>query len=141
MTVSILECSKCHSRFNYEWSWGASPSSIKRGDRAIFKCPVCKELDDFNLANRGRDPTLQTYNDLQVGIGGRLWGILLGPFLVLAAAGVIFSITLAGSPYFLLFTLPIVGGVAWVIVMVYLLKKRVAARQPDSVSPHSWLSK
>ena len=139
MTVSMLECAKCHSRFNYEWSWGASPSSIKRGNRAIFKCPICKELSDFNLENRGRDPTLPTYNDLQVGIGGRLWGLLLGPFFAFAVIGVILSITLVGSPYFLLFPIPIVGGIAWVVTIVYFLKKRVSTRQPNPMGPHDSL--
>jgi len=136
MTVSVLECPKCHSRFNFEWSWGASPSSIKRGKRAIFKCPICKELSDFNLENIGRDPALPTYSDLQVGIGGKLWGILLGPFLVLVATGVILSITLAGSSYFLLFPVPIVAGIAWVVANVYVLKKRVTTQHPDLASPH-----
>jgi len=128
MTVSILECPKCHTRFNYEFSWGASSSSIKRGDRAIFKCPVCKELSDFGLENEGRDPTLPTYNDLQVGIGGRLWGLLLGPCLGLIALGVILSTTPAGSSYFLLFPVPILGGIAWVVGVVYFLKKRVSTQ-------------
>ena len=140
MTVTILECSKCHGRFNYEFSWGASPSSIKRGNRAIFKCPICRELNDFDLESKGRDPTLPTFNDLQVGIGGRLWGLLLGPFLVLAAIGVVLSITLAGSPSFLLFPVPIVGGIVWVLATVYFMKRRVSTRQSNSVSPHSNIS-
>jgi len=135
MTVSILECPKCHSRFNYEFSWGASASSIKRGDRAIFKCPICKELNDFDLGNEGRDLTLPTFNDLQVGIGRRIWGLLLGPFLGLMVISVTLSITLAGSPYFLLFPVPIIGGIAWAVGIVYFLKKRVSTRQPNPVSP------
>ena len=121
-----MECSKCHNRFNYEWSWGASPSSIKYGNRAIFKCPICKEFNSFNLANRGRDPTLPTYNDLQVGIGGRTWGLLLGPFIGLIAIGVALAITLAASPYSQLFLVPILGGFAWLVAYVYYLNKRLS---------------
>jgi hypothetical protein len=126
MTVSILECSKCHNKFNYEWSWGASPSSIKSGNRDLFKCPICKELNPFDLANRGRDPTLATYNQLQVGIGGRVWGLLLGPFFGLIAIGVALSVTLAASPFLLLFLVPILGGIAWVAAYVYYLNRRVS---------------
>ena len=125
MTTSILECSKCRNRFNYEWSWGASPSSIKYGNRAIFKCPICKKLNSFNLANGGRDTTLPTYNDLQVGIGGRIWGLLLGPFIGLMAVGVALGITLAASPYYQLFLVPILGGIAWLAAYVYYLNKRL----------------
>jgi hypothetical protein len=125
MTVSIVECSKCHNSFNYEWSWGASPSSIKGGNSAIFKCPICKELNSFNLANRGRDPAFPTFNDLQVGLGGRIWGLLLGPFLLLTAMGVMLSITLAASPYFPLSLVLFLAGIAWVVAYVYHLNKRL----------------
>ena len=127
MTVSILECPRCHNKFNYEWSWGASASSIKYGNRAIFKCPICKEFDSFNLAIRGRDPTLPTYNDLQVGIGGKTWGFLLGPFIGLLAIGVALSIILTASPYYLLFLVPILAGFAWLAAYIYLLNKRLGA--------------
>jgi len=126
MVKSILECSKCHNRFNYEWSWGASPSSIRVGNTDTFNCPICKEFNSFNLANRGRDPTLPTYNDLQVGIGGRIWGLLLGPFIGLMAVGVALGITLAASPYYQLFLVPILGGIAWVAAYVYYLDKRIS---------------
>jgi len=127
MTVSILECSKCHNKFNYEWGWGASPGSIKRGNSAIFKCPICKELNPFDLANRGRDPTLPTYNDLQVGIGGRTWALLLGPFLGLIVVGVMLSVTLTASPDYLLFLIPFLGGFAWLVAYVYFLNRRLGA--------------
>jgi hypothetical protein len=127
MTVSILECSKCHHKFNFEWSRGASPSSIKYGNRDIFKCPICKQLNSFNLATRGRDPALPTYNDLQVGIGGRVWGLLLGPFVGLIAIGVVLSVTLTASPYYQLFLVPILGGVAWLGAFIYHLNKRIRA--------------
>jgi len=127
MTVSILECSKCHGRFNYEWSWGASPSSIKQGNKSIFKCPICKELNSFDLAARGRDPTLPTYNDLQVGMGRRIWGLLLGPSLGLMAIGVILSVTLSASPYFSLFLVPFIGGVVWLAAYVLFLNRRLGA--------------
>ena len=126
MTVSIVECSKCHNKFNYEWSLGASWASIPLGNRSIFKCPICKELNSFNLADRGRDPTLPTTNDMQAGIGGRIWGLLLGPFLGLIAAGVILSIVLAASPYYPLFPVPILGGIAWLVAYVYYLNKRIS---------------
>jgi hypothetical protein len=114
MTVSIAECSRCLGKFNFEWSWGASASSIKFGDRSIFRCPICSELNSFSLANKGRDPALPTYNDMQVGIGGRLWGVLLGPFFVLLAMGLMLLSTTASSPYYLLSLVPIAGGIAWV---------------------------
>ena len=126
MTSSILECPKCHNKFNYEWSWGASASSIKVGNRSMFKCPICKELNSFNLANRGRDPTLPTYNEMQVGIGGRRWGLLLGPLFVLMAIGVTLSMTLTASPYSLLFLVPFLGGFAWLVAYVYYLNKRLS---------------
>jgi len=127
MTVSILECPKCHGRFNYEWSWGASPSSIKHGNKSIFKCPICKELNSFDLAARGRDPALPTYNDLQVGMGGRIWGLLLGPSLGLMAIGVILSIILTSSPYFLVFLVPFIGGVAWLAAYVVFLNRKLGS--------------
>jgi len=125
MTVSMVECSKCHDRFNYVWAWGASASSIKLGNRCIFKCPNCRELNSFSLANRGRDPTLPTYNDLQVGVGGRIWGLLLGPFLGLTATGVVLIIMLTASPYFLLSLAPFLGGIVWLAAYVYYLFKRL----------------
>ena len=124
MTVSIVECSRCHNRFNFEWSWGASASSIKFWNRSIFKCPICKELNSFNLANRGRDMTLPTYNDLQVGVGARIMGVLLGPFFGLLAIGLVLVITQTSSPYYRLSLVPFLGGIAWLVVDVYYLNKK-----------------
>ena len=126
MVKSILECSKCHNKFNYEWSWGAAPSSIRAGNTDIFNCPICKEFNSFNLANRGRDPTLPTYNDMQVGIGGRTWGLLLGPFVGLIVMGLVLSIALTASPYYQLFLVPILGGIVCLVAYVYHLNKRIS---------------
>ena len=123
MTVSIVECSKCHRRFNYEWSKGASWSSIPLGNRSIFKCPICKELGSFNLTHEGRDPALPTTNDMQAGLGGRIWGLMLGPFLGLVAIGVVLNMALAVSPL-----VPILGGIAWLMAFVYFLNRKVASR-------------
>ena len=125
MTVSIVECSRCQGRFNFEWSWGASASSLKFGTRSIFKCPLCKELSSFNLANRGRDSSLPTYNEMQVGVGGRIWGLLLGPFLVLLAAGVVLLAVTPPSPDYLLSLVPIVAGIAWVAAYFWYLDRRL----------------
>ena len=124
MTVSVLECSRCHMKFNYEWSRGASASSVRLGNRDIFKCPICKEFNRFNLANRGRDPTFPTYNELQVGIGWRIWVWLLGPSIGLMTIGITLSITLTASPYYQLFLVPLLGGFAWLAAYVYFLNKK-----------------
>jgi hypothetical protein len=52
--------------------------------------------------------------------------LLLGPFFGLIAIGVALSVTLAASPYFLLFLVPILGGIAWVAAYVYYLNNRVS---------------
>jgi len=94
-------------------------------NRSIFKCPNCKQLNSFNLANRGRDQTLPTYNDLQVGLGGRVWGLLLGPFVGLIAIGVVLSVTLTASPYYQWFLAPFFGGFAWLAVYILYLNKKL----------------
>jgi len=125
MTTSVVECSKCHKRFNYEWSRGAAPGAIMQWNRSIFKCPDCKQLNSFNLANSGHDPTLPTYNDLQVGLGGRVWGLLLGPFVGLMAVGVVLSITLTASPYYQWFLVPFLCGFAWLAAYIWYLNKKL----------------
>jgi len=87
---------------------------MKFGERSIFKCPICKELNAFSLANKGRDPALPTYNEMQVGLGGRIWALLLGPFLVLLAIGLVLLAVTPPSPEYLLGLVPIIGGIAWV---------------------------
>jgi hypothetical protein len=121
MVKSVLECSKCHNRFNYEWSWGASQSSIRAGNTDIFNCPICKEFNSFNLANRGRDPTLPSYTDLQVGIGRRRWWLLVGPSVGLIAIGG----ALVMTPYHQLFLVPFAGGLAWLAAYIYYLDRRL----------------
>lgn len=146
MTVSIVECPKCHSRFNYEYSNSNAWGAIYLGpDRSIFKCPICKQLSSFNTANRGRDPTLPTTNDMQAGIGGKIWGLLLGPLLLLIMAGVVLSLTSASSPYHQLFPVPIVGGIVWEVAYIYHLNRRLGSSvssQPASQHYYSntrWL--
>lgn len=122
MTVSIVECSKCHNRFNYEWSSGASWGSIPLGNRSIFKCPICKELNSFDLSQRGRDPSLATTNDMVAGLGGRIWGLMLGPFIGLLAIGVAILTT---SPYYRPYGIvSILGGIAWIVAYVYYLTRQ-----------------
>lgn len=128
MTVSIVECPKCYNRFNYEFSNSNAWGAIYLGpDRSIFKCPVCKQLGSFNTSNRGRDPALPTTNDMVAGIGGRVWGLLLGPILVLIVVGVVLGITLTSSPYQQLFLVPILGGVVWEVAYIYHLNRRLGA--------------
>jgi len=126
MTVSIVECSKCHRSFNYEWSSGASWGSIPLGNRSIFRCPVCKELNSFDLSHRGSDPALLTTNDMKAGVGGRIWGLMLGPFLGLIAIGVILNVTLGVSPL-----VPIIGGTAWLVAYIYYLTRRLRLARPS----------
>jgi len=123
MTISVLECSRCHGKFNYEWSRGAAPGSIMQWNRSIFKCPICKQFNSFSLVNRDRDPTLPSYNDLQVGLGGRTWGLLLGPFVGLMITGVALGVTLTESPYYPLFLVPILGGFAWLAAFIWYLNR------------------
>ena len=125
LTVSVVECSKCHSRFNYEWSASNSWGSLWLGNRSIFRCPTCKELNSFDLGNRGRDPALPTTNDMEAGVGGRIWGLLIGPFLLLIGIGVALNVTLAGSPYYALQLVPILGGIAWLAVYAFYLNKKI----------------
>jgi len=126
MTVSIVECPKCHKKFNYEFSNSNAWGAIYLGpDRSIFKCPICKQLSSFNTANRGHDSTLPTTNDMQAGIGGRIWGLLLGPLLGLIVIGVVLGITLTSMPYHQLFLIPIVGGIAWEVAYIYHLNRRL----------------
>ena len=94
------------------------------GNRSIIRCPVCKELSSFDLTNRGRDQTLPTTNDMIAGIGGRVWGLMLLPFLGLIAVGVLFGITPTGSIYHLLFPVPILGGIGWIVAYIYYLNTR-----------------
>ena len=127
MGVSILECSRCHGRFNYEWSWGAAPGSFRLGDTDVFRCPMCKALGSFDLANEGRDATLPTYTDLQAGVGRRLWGLMLGPFLGLLVVSAVLGVTLTASPYLPLFLMaPPLAGMGWALVYFFYLKKRLA---------------
>ena len=121
----MLECSRCHGRFNYEWSLSASWGPIRFGlDRSMFRCPICKELNSFDVANRGRDPALPTYNDMQVGVGGEIWGEFFGPFVGLLAVGILL---LGASPYRLPGMVAILGGFVWLARFAYHLTRSLSA--------------
>lgn len=62
---------------------------------------------------------------MQAGLGGKIWGLLLGPFVGLTAIGVILELTLTASPYYQLFLVPILGGIAWLVAYIYYLNKRL----------------
>ena len=57
MTISIIECPKRHSNLNCERSlggpWGPIPSG---SDNSMFKCPLCKSLNSFDVTKRGASP-------------------------------------------------------------------------------------
>ena len=126
MKISTVKCSNCHNKFNYEFIGGASFHAIRLWNRRIFKCPICKALRSFNIADRGSDPTLPTYRDnSQTDIGRRIWGLMIGPSLALIAIGLLSLVILISSPYFLLFLVPILGGTAWTPVYIYYLNKRL----------------
>jgi hypothetical protein len=63
---------------------------------------------------------------MHIDIGGGLWGLPLGPSLGLIAIGVMLSMTLTASPYYVLFLVPFLGGIAWVVAYVYLLSERLS---------------
>ena len=127
----MVECSRCHNRFNYEWSLSGSLGPIRFGlDRSMFRCPFCRELNSFDVTYRGRDPALPTYNDMQVGVGGRLLGQMFGPLFGLVAAGVVL---LAASPYRLEGMVAILGGFGWLAGFAYRLDRRL--RTPESMRP------
>lgn len=120
-----MECSRCHNRFNYEWSLSGSLGPIRFGlDRSMFKCPICKELNSFDVTTRGRDPALPTYNDMQVGVGGKMLGELFGPLFGLVAFGIILLIA---SPYRLPGMVAILGGFVWLVGFAYRLNRRLGA--------------
>ena len=126
MTVSILECSKCHRRFNYEWSWGAAPSSFRFGDTDIFRCPVCKELGSFDLTEEGRDLDHPTFTALPVGVGRRLWGMMLGPFLGLLVLSATLGLTQSASPARPLFLgVPPFLGISWALAYFFYLNRKL----------------
>ena len=127
MTVSIVECPKCHGRFNYEFSNSNAWGAIYLGsERSIFKCPICKQLSSFDTANRGRDPALPTTNDMVAGVGGKVWGLLLCTIFVFIVTGVI-GMSLASPPDRPLFFIPIVGGVVWEVAYIFHLNRRLGA--------------
>ena len=125
MTVALLECPKCHGRFNYEWSLSGSLGPIRFGlDRSMFKCAICKELNSFDVSYRGRDPALPTYNDMQVGVGGKLLGEFFGPLFVLLAVGIVL---LAVTPYRLPGMVAVLAGFSWLAGFAYRLDRRLGA--------------
>ena len=97
MTVSITECPNCHYKFNYEFLPGGSFHSIRLGTKRIFRCPKCRELEAFKIADFGSDPYLPTHGDTaETGIGIRVWVLMVVPTLSLIFFGVL--LLSLGSP-------------------------------------------
>ena len=121
MTTSIVECPHCHYRFNYEFIPGASFTSIRLGPVRIFKCPHCKELHNFRISHFGSDPSLPTHGDnSETSIGGKVWGLLLGPLIVLVTVGILLLVTYQD---YILFIVPLVLGFAWIaLYIIYLYR-------------------
>ena len=70
--------------------------------------------------------TLPTYNEMQVGVGARIMGLLLVPFFVLLGIGLVLVVTQSSSPYYPLSYAPIFGGIAWLPASIYYLYKKLA---------------
>jgi hypothetical protein len=121
--ASKVECPHCHFKFNYELIPGASFYSIRLGTNRLFRCPNCKEIHSFNVTNFKSDPSLPTYGDnSETGIGLKIWGLLLGPLIVLSIITAILP-TLGFTNNILILS-PAIIGVAWTIIyVVYLYLK------------------
>ena len=90
----------------------------------MFKRPICKELNSFDVTNRGRDPALPTHNDMQVGVGGEIQGEWFGPFVGFLAKGIML---LAASPYRLPAMVAMLGGFVWLAGFAYHLTRSLGA--------------
>ena len=122
MTSSIVVCTHCQYRFNYEFIPSASFYSIRLGTQRIFKCPHCKELHNFNVTHFGTDQSLPTHGDnAETGIGAKVWSLLLGPLLAFVVLGFLLLFTFQ---FLILFIILLSFGVAWTAVyIVYLYWK------------------
>ncbi len=119
MVTAVCECYKCNYRFNYEYIRGASYHSIRLVNKRIFRCPKCKTLQKFDLTNKGPDKSLKTYGDSsELGIGTKIWVMLLLPTFILLFAGASFFIFI--QPLYLHFVL-IALAVVWVFGYLFYL--------------------
>ena len=124
LTTSIVECPHCHYRFNYEFIPSASFYSIRLGTQRIFKCPHCKELHNFKITDFGKDSSLPTHGDnAETGIGAKIWTLLLGPLLAFVVIGFLLLFTFQ---YIILFIILLSLGIAWTIVYVMYLYRKVS---------------
>ena len=124
MVTSVCKCYKCGCRFNYEFIPGASFHSIRLGKKRIFRCPKCKTLQKFDLKTKGPDKKLKTYGDsAELGVGSRIFAVMLAPTLILVVFGVISTFLFNGASLIYISFMFIAAGVAWVFVyLVYLIK-------------------
>jgi hypothetical protein len=124
MTTSIVVCPHCHYKFNYEFIPGVSFYSLRLGPQRVFKCPNCKHLHRFNVTHFGIDPSLPTHGDnSETGIGAKVWGLLLGPTIVIIAVGTLLQIIL-GVATGVLILLPLGLAIAWLMgYIAYLVRK------------------
>ena len=121
MVTSVCNCYKCNYRFNYEYILGVSYHSIRLGNKRIFRCPNCKTLQKFDLSNRSPNKSLKTYGDSsELGIGARIWALMLLPTFLLLALGN-FSFFIFLQSFYILFIL-IFLGVVWLFgYLIYLI--------------------
>ena len=132
MTSSIVVCTHCQYRFNYEFIPSASFYSIRLGTHRIFKCPHCKELHNFKITNFGTDPSLPIHGDnAETGIGAKVWALLLGPLLAFVVSGFLLLFTFQSL---VLFIILLALGIVWTAVYIVYLSWKVSQSTSGKVN-------
>ncbi len=101
MATSVCKCYNRGYKFNYTYIFSVSFYSLRVGGKRIFHCPKCKTLQKFDLFKKGPDDTLKVYKDsAEIGVGVKIWALMLVPTLAFIFLGDLFLITFLNTSFF-----------------------------------------